>query len=85
MKVKPIRIATNKNVPESCSEYIDIRENGVMFYNAVDDTLVPNSETRMSVPCSVEDVEEFFAMIGRDFDRSRLPPGTVLRPYESWI
>lgn len=79
MSKKNIRIATCKSYSSDSQDWIEIDQNGVMFWKGED------LSTGFSFPVDVEFVSKFFDSLGRDFDVHKLPSNVVLYPYDKFI
>ncbi len=80
MSKKNIRIATCKSYSSDSQDWIEIDQNGVMFWKG-EDLSDKNIETGFSFPVDIDFVSNFFKSIDRVLDEKKLPLNAILHPY----
>lgn len=75
---KTTRILTNREFSQGGYEAIEINEHGFLMWRACE------RDMEAAFPVDADFVADKFRECGRDFDPSRLPPGTVTDPYAIW-
>lgn len=73
---KNVRLCTVKN--GETTEWAEQDARGFLWLKGKD------AGTEWGSPAAVQDVAEFFAENGRDFDASRLPLTPIADPYLNW-